>query len=178
MTFAGTAARGSAIPSPVEGMAAYLNDSNILSLYDGSTWKTSLATTGSVLQVVQATRTGEVATTSGTFVTANLEVAITPKSTNSKILVLVDGDCATGGTNRQMFLTVFRGGTGGTNLAATSFGRARADSGGIGAFVNISFLDTPNTTSSTTYSVMFRADGGFVGVFSTFGSITLLEIAG
>jgi hypothetical protein len=36
MSFAGTAARGSAIPTPVEGMAAYLEDSNIISLYDGS----------------------------------------------------------------------------------------------------------------------------------------------
>jgi hypothetical protein len=38
MSFAGTAARGSAIPTPVEGMVAYLEDSNSLQLYDGSGW--------------------------------------------------------------------------------------------------------------------------------------------
>jgi hypothetical protein len=38
MTFGGTAARGSAIPTPVEGMVTYLEDSNSLQLYDGSGW--------------------------------------------------------------------------------------------------------------------------------------------
>jgi hypothetical protein len=38
MSFAGTAARGSAIPTPVEGMVAYLEDSNSLQLYDGTKW--------------------------------------------------------------------------------------------------------------------------------------------
>jgi hypothetical protein len=38
MTFAGTAARGSAITTPVEGMVTYLEDSNSLQLYDGSGW--------------------------------------------------------------------------------------------------------------------------------------------
>jgi hypothetical protein len=177
-SFAGTAARGSAIDTAVEGMVSYLEDANVLSIYDGSAWKTSLATTGSVLQVVETKRTSEVATNSATYVTAVLEATITPKSTSSKILVMVSGDLATGGSNRIAYLTVFRGGTGGTNLATDSLGRARADSGGIGTFVSINYLDTPSTTSATTYSVMFRADGGFVGVFSSYGAITLLEIAG
>ena len=38
MTFAGTAARGSAIATPVEGMVTYLEDSNSLQLYDSSGW--------------------------------------------------------------------------------------------------------------------------------------------
>ena len=38
MSFAGTAARGSAISSPVEGMITYLEDSNLFSGYDGSAW--------------------------------------------------------------------------------------------------------------------------------------------
>jgi hypothetical protein len=38
MSFAGTAARGSAIPSPVEGMNTYLEDSNDYESYDGSNW--------------------------------------------------------------------------------------------------------------------------------------------
>jgi hypothetical protein len=40
MSFAGTAARGSAIPSPVEGMVAYLEDLNLLTTYNGSSWTT------------------------------------------------------------------------------------------------------------------------------------------
>jgi len=36
MVFAGTAARGSAIPSPSEGMVTYLEDDNAVEVYDGS----------------------------------------------------------------------------------------------------------------------------------------------
>jgi hypothetical protein len=39
-SFAGTAARGSAIPSPVEGMVSYLEDSNTFQYYNGS-WTSS-----------------------------------------------------------------------------------------------------------------------------------------
>jgi hypothetical protein len=38
MSFAGTAARGSAIGTAVEGMVTYLNDSNSLSVYNGTDW--------------------------------------------------------------------------------------------------------------------------------------------
>jgi hypothetical protein len=38
MSFAGTAARGSAIATPVEGMVTYLQDSNSLQLWTGSQW--------------------------------------------------------------------------------------------------------------------------------------------
>lgn len=37
--FAGTAARGSAIASPVHGQIAWLNDSNTLTYFDGSDWQ-------------------------------------------------------------------------------------------------------------------------------------------
>jgi hypothetical protein len=38
MVFGGTAARGSAIPTPIDGMAAYLQDSDTLTIYNGSDW--------------------------------------------------------------------------------------------------------------------------------------------
>ena len=38
MTFAGTAARGSAIGTAVQGMLTYLSDSNSFEAYDGSDW--------------------------------------------------------------------------------------------------------------------------------------------
>jgi hypothetical protein len=37
--FAGTAARGSAISSPIEGQFAFLKDTNKLTYFDGSVWK-------------------------------------------------------------------------------------------------------------------------------------------
>jgi hypothetical protein len=38
MVFAGTAARGSAIASPSQGMFSYLTDDSTLYTYDGSAW--------------------------------------------------------------------------------------------------------------------------------------------
>lgn len=38
MVFGGTAARGSAIPTPSDGMAAYLQDSDTLTIYNGTDW--------------------------------------------------------------------------------------------------------------------------------------------
>jgi hypothetical protein len=45
MSFAGTAARGSAIPTPVEGMVTYLNDIDDLRTYSGSAWVSPFALT-------------------------------------------------------------------------------------------------------------------------------------
>ena len=39
MVFDGTAARGSAIASPSEGMFAFLRDTDTLTYYDGSDWQ-------------------------------------------------------------------------------------------------------------------------------------------
>jgi hypothetical protein len=39
MVFAGTAARGSAITSPSEGMFAFLKDEDKLTFYDSTQWK-------------------------------------------------------------------------------------------------------------------------------------------
>jgi hypothetical protein len=38
MVFGGTAARGSAIPTPSDGMPAYLQDSDTLTIYNGTDW--------------------------------------------------------------------------------------------------------------------------------------------
>jgi hypothetical protein len=38
MTFAGTAARGSAIPTPTEGMLTYLADTDTFQYYNGTTF--------------------------------------------------------------------------------------------------------------------------------------------
>jgi hypothetical protein len=45
MSFAGTAARGSAIPSPVEGMYTHLEDTDRLQFWNGSAWRSPLGST-------------------------------------------------------------------------------------------------------------------------------------
>jgi hypothetical protein len=181
MSFAGTAARGSAIPSPVEGMTAYLEDSNILSLYDGSAWKTSLATTGSILQVVTDVEAVQVSTTSASFVTSNAEATITPKSTNSRILILVSGMVEMTQTPQSVQTAIYRGGAGGSEITNTVQDYYQS-TGNFFWTIGLNHLDSPNTTSATTYTLMFRKGSGIGGVnIQPSGSktnITLLEVAG
>jgi len=49
MTFAGTAARGSAIGTAVEGMVTWLNDENALQVYDGTQWNGLAASGGNAI---------------------------------------------------------------------------------------------------------------------------------
>jgi hypothetical protein len=160
-TFAGTATRGSAIATPVEGMAAYLEDSNILSLYDGTTWRNSLSTTGGILQVVSVDKTNTFTMTSTTFAdVTGLSVTITPKSNTSKIFVMavVSGTGQTSGTN--FFGRLMRdstainvGDAASTRIRSTIFAR---DQEAVST-MPIMFLDSPATTSATTYKVQVRS---------------------
>jgi hypothetical protein len=188
MSFAGTAARGSAIATPVEGMAAYLNDSNIVSLYDGSNWKTSLSITGGILQVVSATKVDAFSSTSTSFTDIpGLSLSITPKSSTSKILVILNtytSLSATGDTlvNLVRDSTAISQSTGASNNA-TMVGRV-PDFAGI-ANTTAVFLDEPATTSATTYKAQMRVivNTGFInrrGADTGFGltsSITALEVS-
>jgi hypothetical protein len=195
-SFAGTAARGSAIPSPVEGMAAYLNDSNILSLYDGANWKTSLGAIGGVIQVVSATKTDTFTMASTTYAdVTGLSVSITPRSTSNKILVLanlvaVADSGVTNGAARLMrdSTAIAVGAAAGSRTPAT-FG---LDANSYGDSPSVITLDSPNTTSSLTYKMQVRRNGGsgtiFVnrtkddsdssGIERFASSITVMEIAG
>jgi hypothetical protein len=49
MTFAGTAARGSAIGTATEGMVTWLNDQNALQVYDGTAWNGLAASGGNAI---------------------------------------------------------------------------------------------------------------------------------
>lgn len=80
-TFAGTAARASAITSPTEGQISYLQDTDQLSYYDGSAWvnapgaRPTLIAPQEKINISASTATGTVsinaATDSVTYYTAN-----------------------------------------------------------------------------------------------------------
>lgn len=156
------------------------------------------APVGSVLQVVQAYKTDSFSTTNtSSFVDiTGLSVSITPISSSSKILVLATlTDCSTNAALGDGMFQVLRN--------STAIGNA--DSGGtasIMSYVNTSantsltdtvlfnFLDSPATTSSTTYKVQCRLWSNigttgtlFVGrraengSFISPSSITVMEIA-
>jgi hypothetical protein len=186
MVFADSAARGSAIASPTEGMVAYLNDSNLMTIYDGANWKTSLATTGSVLQVITATSSTSVTSTSTSFITTGLTALITPRATSSRILCLVSVPVMNNGSSTASIYTLFRGTVAGTNLGSATnptfagFGQAYNASSQVRAIASWNFVDSPNTTSETRYTVGFNPQSGGAEVMQEgrLGNLTLMEIAG
>jgi hypothetical protein len=121
---------------------------------------------GSIIQVVQVTHTAEVSTTGITFVDTGLSASITPISSTSKILVMVtqrffiqrSTDQARGGFRLLRGSTVIMQGPNTQNGQEPGGEGQSTNLGGstqvAGAF-NCTFLDSPSTTSSTTYKTQF-----------------------
>ena len=86
MVFDDSAARGSAIPTPSEGMVTYLKDSDQLFKYTDA-WVPA----GGVLQVISTNKTdtfsASVASGEASGNITNLTVTITPSSASSKLLI-------------------------------------------------------------------------------------------
>ena len=143
------------------------------------------ASAGQVLQVVNATFTTEVSTSSSTYSDVGLTATITPKFTTSKILVLVTHAGSRKQTNTTTLSTrLLRGSTvinyiddnGGSNGSTTL-----NNFGGTGG----NFLDSPATTSATTYKTQFASYTNSAAVVinnanlnNSTSTITLMEIAG
>ena len=116
---------------------------------------------GKVLQVVTATDSTQRTTTSTSFVTASntLSVSITPSSASNKIFITVTGNLYIDANGGYGLATIFRGAT---NLGDATYGMASvyaASSTVIGS-MSMSVLDSPSTTSATTYQVYIKRYGG------------------
>jgi len=138
------------------------------------------APSGSVIQVVQGTY-GTATTTSATsFTSTGLTASITPSSSTSKILIIASLAVDTSSNGEQAYFAVYRNSS--TNLSGTvnGFGNAYATSSRVIGMLATSYLDSPATTSSTTYTVYFRTNTvGTVALNqdSSISVITLQEIA-
>jgi len=139
---------------------------------------------GAVLQVVQGLLTTQVTTTTNnTFVTTGLLASITPTSSSSKILATVSGTGYTSASAVQGVFTLYRNST---NLSTYGFTLAYASGANLQAGITFSYLDSPATTSSTTYTLYFTLSNSAGTVYfnsqSAWGqgtsTITLMEIAG
>jgi hypothetical protein len=132
------------------------------------------APSGSVIQVVNVTNSTYFSTTSSSPVSTGISASITPSSASSKILVIVATPLAgSGQTTFNPGIYLYRGGS---SIAAT----AGARNSGTGFTAGFNYLDSPATTSSTTYSLYIAVTTG-TGVINDYtGSttfITLMEIA-
>jgi len=140
--------------------------------------------TGSVIQTVNATTTTNVSSSSSTYVDTTLTATITPTSATSKILVLIsqNGVGRNGLSSAEdMKIKLVRNGTdiAGIYQYAMYSGSSVLFRGGT---YGLSYLDSPATTSATTYKTQFAAaeNSGTVQVQQDGGNsvstITLLEI--
>jgi hypothetical protein len=130
-----------------------------------------------VIQVVNASYSTSTSTTSTSFVTSGLTATITPQSTNSKILVIVSCCAYASATGGGVPLQLVRGATG--IYTATNF-NIYSSAGAMVGTIPLTVLDSPATTSATTYTLNFAANAaGSVTVqyAANPSSITLLEIA-
>lgn len=153
--------------------------------------------TGSVLQVVSTTKTDIFSTTATSYTDiTGFSATITPTSATSKILALATFTC--GSDVATVFLT-FRLVRGSTAIYVGDAAGSRTQSSGAAGRVNdvsdtysinFNFLDSPATTSATTYKVqMFNNNGNTCYVGSNGlnannaatgrypSTITLMEIA-
>ena len=232
LSFAGTAARASAIGTPVEGMLSYVG-SGVVEVYAGTAtgwaeisggggvtvgtaapstpdegdlwlnsteakmyvyyddgtsaqWVAAVGGTvpqqGKILQVVEAQATTAVNSSSTSYADTGLTATITPTSATSKILVsfTINGRKSSTSAASGLNLKLLRDAT--TLTTTTNLGYT-------GTAIDLYFtsgnqyLDSPATTSATTYKVQF-ANGAAVslvgvqpGSANSPSSITLLEVA-
>ena len=152
---------------------------------------------GSVLQVLSTTKTDTFSSSSSSWTDiTGLSVSITPNSTSSKVLVMYS---VVTSENNQSFpiLRLVRDSTAiasGDSYASSKLGTTVAYGGGqVNTITTQStqYLDSPSTTSATTYKVQIIAtasvahyinrnqrDDGYYYEPRTVSSITVMEIAG
>jgi len=134
---------------------------------------------GKLLQVINAETATSASSTSNTYVDTNLTASITPSSTASKVLVTVHQSYKVNSNSVSMGIKLFRGAT---ELKAhgTMIGSTAAGGESIFPHFSISYLDSPNTTSATTYKTQFSRQQGVATVTvnpdSIISYITLMEI--
>ena len=136
---------------------------NVLTVAAGVPSWAAPAGGGKVLQVVEGTLTGSTGSTSATYADLGLSVSITPSSATSKVLVFATMT-AVGKTAANTFggFKLFRSAT---QIYVTDYITFTSTSVAqqVGS-VSMNKLDSPATTSATTYKVQF-ANLGATGTF-------------
>ena len=143
-----------------EGQLAYIEASNIVQYYDGAAWATVGPTSSKIAQVVSSILDTTFTTTSGTMTDSGLTVSITPTLNTSKVLVMVQLNGASDASS-NFFGNLVRtstaidiGATASLRSTVTFFGESN-----FMEFMGATFLDSPATTSATTYKVQVRTQG-------------------
>lgn len=155
---------GSGEKTLAEGQIVYVEGTG-LQTYNGTGWVT-WGTAPSVFQVKSTAKLDTFTTTSTTYTdVTGLTVTITPKSTSNKILIIAQ--VTVGGPTGSTEYGPFRlsGGNATTYVGDAASARLRGVFGGFPGTTDLSgvcmalsmvYLDSPATTSATTYAVQCR----------------------
>jgi len=146
----------------------------------------SAAGGGKVLQVVYGTLSSGATTTSGSFSDTGLSASITPASASNHILVLAQHNYhfSTGSSAGSSTIKLLRDSTDvwGHDLSSANqiFIRATGASAvTVGGSQNITFRDSPSTTSSITYKTQYKLSTGSLSVaYGGVDTMILIEIEG
>ncbi len=139
---------------------------------------------GKVLQVVSTTSTTVVSTTSTSYVdVTDLTLSITPSSATSKILVIASVNYSSSSTSDNALFRLMRDAVSiGNGASGICFGGRMGTTAGVQTG-SINHLDSPATTSATTYKFQFKSGANTARVnergdtgFDYSSHITLMEI--
>ena len=161
-------------------MASTLTVDNIV----GATAAAKVHIPGHVIQVVNATYSTQTSNSSVTFADTGLTASITPLSASSKILVTVNVSGVRKVTNNTWIeLRLLRNSSVLFNMESSAGRNGSTTDNAVGS-ASTSYLDSPATTSATTYKVQFSSANNnaevFINISGNTGStstLTLMEIA-
>ena len=162
-------------------MALILNgDTGITYPVATATGSATQASAGRVLQVVQASYSTSTTNATSTYADTGLTASITPSSSSSKILVTVaQQGLVKVNSDTKINIKLFRGATDLTVLA--NAGATNSSAVILIGSATIVYLDSPATTSATTYKTQFNSNNNtsYVGVQDSNvpSTITLMEIS-
>jgi len=132
-----------------------------------------------IMQVGANGTTAQSASTSATFANTALSASITPQSTTSKILVMVNGFAFASSAATEATVRIVRD-LGGITVLQTGSAAYSSAGGVIGAYSFI-YLDSPTTTSSITYRTQLARGAGtgvaYDEINGSLTTITLFEVS-
>ena len=167
-----------------DGSGASLTALNASELGSGTVPAARLSGVGKVLQVLSAS-VGNVTTTTTSFADTGLTVDITPAATSSKVLVLVNMvGLSKGAQLSSINMVLVRDSTDILEFEALAGYTASTDENAVGG-TGGTYLDSPSTTSATTYKVQWALAAGttsyqigawYSGSIRPLSTITVMEI--
>lgn len=149
---------------------------------------TLVPSAGAVVQVLHGTYNTQIENTSTSYIDTGLALSITPTSTSSKILIMVDQHVRYSSTSDQgVGFKIFRDSTA-IFTSSTTYDEYHYDGENSTNFDtrgrrSITWLDSPSTTNPTTYKVQVALYSGTYSPFmrlqdnNNYSFITLMEIA-